>query len=648
MDRRLIMHVGTEKTGTSSIQKYLWTNRDSLKEKGWLYLDALGPGPNIKLTACALEFNPNSPVLKSLGIHTAEDLKKHSAQLHSTIENEIAQENPNTILISDEHLNVHLKSQSELANIRQYFPRTHVDKIIIYLRKQERFLESILSEGIKNQSIPNIGKGKPDSFLDQFGFFQNKIPYRFDYLRIIENLTKSFPEAVLQVRAYKTDIESFDAVSDFVEAVELPISSPQLNGFRENRSIPGRLMQSLLQVGFYSNQLHDANFKKNWRRIISEASIAFPGLPFRMSEKDSKLLFDRFDEQNKILSEKYPHLQPILYKESEKSNSNVSLAEDQVTVSELFDAVEHIIPKNSLNTIAQIKAMSKVEQNNMNCVSTPFDSNKETTAQTAIHLKDVDSENYDANTIVKATCPICGGVYDLDITKEYREGPLCTHCGASGRSSAIVHTVCQIAFGNDTPLCQQSPAKDFKLVGLSDGPKYAPLLAEKFDYTNTFYHKEPYLDISSPDETHHNRYDLLISTEVFEHVIGEPLSPFYGALALLKPGGSLVLTVPFVNQGEHKQHYPGLVSYSSRQTDEGKWVADLVFADGTKYTDENAKFHGGPGKTLEICLFTRTSLLKALEDSGFTDIEFHDKNIPERGINWGAPSRLVTAKKPIN
>ena len=608
-------------------------------------MDALGPGPNIKLTACALDFHSNSPVLKSVGIHTPKDLKIHRQNLLSTISKEITKERPNTILISDEHINVHLKSQTELTNIRQYFPRTYVDKIIIYFRKQERFLESILSEGIKNQSIPNVCNGMPNSFLDQFGFYESKMPYRFNYLRILENLTNSFPEAEIEVRAYKTDVQPFDAVSDFVESIDLPIFSPQLNGIRENLSIPGRLMQSLLQIGFFANQLKDLDLKKNWRSIISEASIAFPGLPFRLSKKDSEFLFTRFNEQNNILAKKYSQLQPILFNETETNSS--SSIDDQVTVSELFDAIEHIIPKNSLKTITRIKAMSKAEQNKMNCVSTHINISEETTAQTTTHLKENNSKSCDSNKIVKATCPICAGVYDLDIQKEYREGPLCTHCGASGRSSAIVHAVCQIAFKNNTPLCKQYPAKNFTMVGLSDGPKYSSLLAEKFNYTNTFYHKEPFLDISSPDKAHHNRYDLLISTEVFEHVIGEPLSAFYGALAILKPGGSLVLTVPFVNQGEHLEHYPGLVSYSSRQNDEGKWVADLQFADGTSSTDKNAIFHGGPGKTLEICLFTRNSLLKALKDSGFTDIKFHDMNIPERGINWGAPSRLVTAKKPL-
>jgi hypothetical protein len=57
-----------------------------------------------------------------------------------------------------------------------------------------------------------------------------------------------------------------------------------------------------------------------------------------------------------------------------------------------------------------------------------------------------------------------------------------------------------------------------KGIGLSDDASYAVPLAGKFDYTNTFYDREPYLDITQPDPKLYGTYDFILSSDVFEHV----------------------------------------------------------------------------------------------------------------------------------
>ena len=111
----------------------------------------------------------------------------------------------------------------------------------------------------------------------------------------------------------------------------------------------------------------------------------------------------------------------------------------------------------------------------------------------------------------------------------------------------------------------------------------------------------------------------------------------------------MILTIPFINKGESVEHYhDDLVNYTSYQEKDGRWVAELEFSDGHKEIDESAKFHGGPGKTLEIRLFNRDRLINELNIAGFVNIEIHDKNLPQYGINWGPASRVITAKKTIN
>jgi len=53
---------------------------------------------------------------------------------------------------------------------------------------------------------------------------------------------------------------------------------------------------------------------------------------------------------------------------------------------------------------------------------------------------------------------------------------------------------------------------------MSDLPDVASRLADKFDYTNTFYHQEPSFDVTHPDVRDRGRYDFILSSEVMEHV----------------------------------------------------------------------------------------------------------------------------------
>lgn len=250
-----------------------------------------------------------------------------------------------------------------------------------------------------------------------------------------------------------------------------------------------------------------------------------------------------------------------------------------------------------------------------------------------------------SNTTVDATCGICAGNYALNTKKDSREGTLCIYCGASGRSQSIAYALTHYVFKQEVALNDLKKQKRLKVVGLSDGPAYAKTLAKKCDYTNTYYHTEPFLDITKPGRKYIGRYDALISADVFEHVLAAPSYAFQGAYDILKPGGYLILTVPFINAGPHKEHYPGLINYTSEQCTDGSWVAHLEYAGGRKVTDEKPCFHGGAGKTLEVRLFNRTRIEEELAWAGFKAVIIHVENMPERGMNWNTASRLIVARK---
>jgi SAM-dependent methyltransferase len=174
--------------------------------------------------------------------------------------------------------------------------------------------------------------------------------------------------------------------------------------------------------------------------------------------------------------------------------------------------------------------------------------------------------------------------------------------------------------------------RDLVGVGMSDWDGYANRLARKLGYANTYYHKEPFLDIANVDSSQSDLYDFIIATEVFEH-ISQPISrAFENVHRLLKPGGVFIFSVPYV-EGETQEHFPELWKFAVRK-ERDSWVLMNETTGGELQRYDTLTFHGGPGTTLEMRLFGRTSLTKNFVETGFTEIHVHDEEVSNFGILW--------------
>ncbi|WP_168209965.1 methyltransferase domain-containing protein [Tardiphaga sp. vice154] len=227
-----------------------------------------------------------------------------------------------------------------------------------------------------------------------------------------------------------------------------------------------------------------------------------------------------------------------------------------------------------------------------------------------------------------------------------REVSSCPHCGSSVRFRSIVHLLSLSLFGRSMALPDFPVSPQITGIGLSDWDGYAVPLAYKLDYTNTYYHQEPFFDICKPVGDRNASCDFLISTEVFEHVPPPAQIAFQHALDVLKPGGVLILTVPFTNEEQTREHYPELHNFEIVRFDD-EFVMVNRSRDGRHTLHENLVFHGGPGTTLEMRVYSRAALQRHLDAAGFVDIQFFDQDVPEWGILHKHPWSLpILARRP--
>src|SRR5678815_5515724 len=238
------------------------------------------------------------------------------------------------------------------------------------------------------------------------------------------------------------------------------------------------------------------------------------------------------------------------------------------------------------------------------------------------------------------TCNICGAVCERPAAPSGREVPDCPTCGSTVRLRSLMALLSREIVGVELALPDFPVLKGVRGLGMSDPDALAGRLVEKFDYTNTFYHQEPRVDVVNPAAEHIGRYDFILSSEVLEHV-PPPVERAFGNLnRMLRPDGLLLLTVPYTINGQTAEHFPELHEYALAAPG-GRNVLVNRRRDGSLEVFENLSFHGGDGSTLEMRVFTEASLKEILAAAGFAQAHIASENVPEFGVDhsetWSLP-----------
>jgi SAM-dependent methyltransferase len=158
----------------------------------------------------------------------------------------------------------------------------------------------------------------------------------------------------------------------------------------------------------------------------------------------------------------------------------------------------------------------------------------------------------------------------------------------------------------------------------------------------------PKLDISNPEvpENLVQASDFIISSEIFEHVVPPVRRAFENTFKMLKPGGILVLTVPYGTWTETIEHCPELYDFTIIADNES-YRLENVTRSGEAQEFHDLVFHGGPGSTLEMRVFAEAALLQHLAEAGFEAITVHRTPDFPHGIWWLEPWAFpLSARRP--
>nr|WP_323781672.1 hypothetical protein [Amylibacter sp.] len=192
---KVLIHVGSHKTGTTLVQSVLASNRDALKARGVYYPQTFEFFGDKKSTA--LSANAHFELPKALALYTAQDraelaaFREHLQQVKSHYSKIILSAEtfyrmlPSTDSFAQENLeepaSVKGKRSAIFRRLAEVFDGFDTE-IISYFRRPDSFAESMYAEGIVN--------GKSGRTFAEFLEFQK---FRFDYGAQLATFGEFFP-----------------------------------------------------------------------------------------------------------------------------------------------------------------------------------------------------------------------------------------------------------------------------------------------------------------------------------------------------------------------------------------------------------------------------------------------------------------------
>jgi hypothetical protein len=128
---KLIFHIGTEKTGTTTTQHWAARNRDALMRQGVRYSHVLGPVSHAKLYLCCLSPGRQDEGFRRHNLSTEADRQEFRARLQEEFTTEVGEASKSgchTFLISNELCHSRLVTLEEVQRAREFLA-PHFDEI---------------------------------------------------------------------------------------------------------------------------------------------------------------------------------------------------------------------------------------------------------------------------------------------------------------------------------------------------------------------------------------------------------------------------------------------------------------------------------------------------------------------------------------
>lgn len=280
---QLFLHIGTHKTGTTTIQQTLIANAGELKKENIIYLGKYKPD----IIEIAENHNLSDEVTSRLKRDIRDDIQQYEGQsnLSFIITNE---------KLAGDKRSGYKNSGDVAAQLKNVFQGLDLDvKVVVYFRRHDDFLESLYSQRIYN--------GSPLTFDE---FIQSFDETSFSWQQVADSYAEHFgKENIIVRRYYKEFLPELDSIiHDFGNVID----SHTLKNFVGNQSYNmGYTNSALRLIGLLEDHLEYEelrSIKKLLRKGIQKDIFEKYAL---LNYEQRKKILDWYQKSNEAVARQY-------------------------------------------------------------------------------------------------------------------------------------------------------------------------------------------------------------------------------------------------------------------------------------------------------------------------------------------------------
>ena len=294
--KRCVLHIGTEKTGTTAIQHYLRHHRESLLEQGVCFPLAANTEHLSQWEFAAIVHHGGpwkQDMGRELGITDRASQDQFRAELHKKLEQEFSEiDQADTLVISSEHLQSRLYLQKELLDLKAFLdPFAEQFEVLVYFRRQDELALSLLSTRLKSSAHVPLG-----DILHTL----NESPRYYAYDEIYQRWATAFGEDAMHARLYEPPKwPNANLIKDFCSAAKIPDFGTETS--KHNLSLNKQGFQFINALNhLYPNASGDRSNEQR-AELVRRIGQLFAGKYYPLSRDQAISFYRQFDAVNERL-----------------------------------------------------------------------------------------------------------------------------------------------------------------------------------------------------------------------------------------------------------------------------------------------------------------------------------------------------------
>lgn len=300
---KLYLHIGMPKTGTTYIQNFLRENNEVLKNEGYVY-------PDFGVRFDTIGINRNGHFLVSvIRDENGNRLKEKEQEIEDECFDKLFRlfdVFPN-VIISDESIwnSGEIKRDKNFwGNLKSKLDARGIElKVIVYLRRQDLFIQSFWAQHVKENSVSDTLQ----EFFNSSRFKRIKL----NYYKRLNKISKVIGKENVLVRVYEKDQyigSQKTIVSDFLTTVGLEYNDNYAELDRlPNRSLSGIYLETKREL----NKIEGLNKRKSYvqallKKVIDENDdIKSISSNEFMSGEEAIAFLKKYEESNEKVAREY-------------------------------------------------------------------------------------------------------------------------------------------------------------------------------------------------------------------------------------------------------------------------------------------------------------------------------------------------------